>query len=64
MGERMSAGAEEDVTETFSETRPCPKCGGRWIDNAYKRAVAPHTPEHIWRTCTRCGYSWKERPLG
>lgn len=50
--------------QTFKEDRPCPKCGNRWIENVYRRWAIPHTPEHIERTCSTCGFKWKERPLG
>ena len=53
--------------KTYRRDRACPKCGG---DGEYSMAPACKwvreslgVPEHILRTCLRCGYTWRERPL-
>ena len=50
----------------YVRDRPCPKCGSDTIATLW-RAADPdfprEDPEHMVRTCGRCGFSWKEAPL-
>ena len=55
----------------LSTNAPCVKCGCAHATTKYEPArstpvspgVLAQTPEHLARTCTRCGYTWRERPL-
>ena len=55
----------------LSTNVPCVKCGCAHATTRYEPAratpvspgVLAQTPEHLARTCTRCGYTWRERPL-
>lgn len=52
----------------------CPKCGERKIAARWNKGITSEAakfigcgiepePEHMIRTCTRCGYRWHESPM-
>lgn len=57
----------------YDEYAECAKCGHFDSSTAYKSGEvwdAPgsvtllyESPEHLLRTCRRCGFQWKEAPL-
>ena len=42
----------------YWENRRCPKCGSLFIRTRYDCSV-----DALRRSCERCGYHWKEKPL-
>ena len=51
----------------FNPAAVCPKCGFslasggcRWAHQAQR---PPKAPEHMSRTCERCGFYWREAPM-
>ena len=46
---------------------PCPKCGERCAKTKYKDIIYMYgklySNDKMIRTCTNCGYEWKELPL-
>lgn len=66
--------AEEYDLPLFGSILSCPKCGGEGFELHYHPAAvmeshcgqkwgwpaAQGVPEHVCRTCLRCGYGWPE----
>lgn len=51
--------------EDYYENRPCPKCGNYYVWTKYVSVTEyPDTDiSYLERTCERCGYKWREKPL-
>jgi DNA-directed RNA polymerase subunit M/transcription elongation factor TFIIS len=50
--------------EKYREGLRCIKCGCEYImDKHEETRLGSSIPEAILRTCTRCGYRWRELPL-
>lgn len=43
---------------TYSDHRPCPKCGGGFVRTKFDLATG-----WLGRKCERCEYTWSEEPL-
>jgi hypothetical protein len=58
-----------DTLPPLSTNTPCVKCGCTYATVQHQPArplpvgARLVEPEHMARTCTRCGYAWRERPL-
>lgn len=57
----QTAGEINDL-ERFNPVATCPKCGCGDIRAEFKEA-AEGRGDTIGRTCSRCGFGWKEKPL-
>ena len=62
----MMGQTETIVLQKFTgATGTCPKCNfSSWVRGGYASmrhiTESEESPEHMERTCKRCGYSWKE----
>ncbi len=48
------------MSDKYTETAVCPKCGGKHIATRYEYQFGN---EWLLRKCDRCGYAWKQTPL-
>jgi len=53
----------------FDDFKECPKCGEnitgtKWVPVRYASlpGLSFCVPEHLEKTCTRCGFIWKNKP--
>lgn len=53
------------TARVYSPFHPCPKCGQSACFVATKHVTFDYIggADMLRRTCSRCGYSWDERPL-
>lgn len=59
----------------FDHTSKCPKCGHKEVSTVYHKAGehgaglctagigCKGAPEYLLRTCQRCHFNWREKPL-